>query len=200
MSDPVRWSGRPSSSARAGWWRFPPRRCTGWAPTRWTQRRCERIFEAKGRPATSPLIVHVDSIEMARALARGVAGGGRRARARRYWPGPLTLVVPKQPSIPDIVTAGLPTVGLRMPAHPLALALIRAAGVPDRRAQRQPLHGALAHHGRARARGVGRSRRHDSRRRRRPRWASNPPCSRSPAARRASCGPEWFRARRSKPS
>ncbi len=50
--------------------------------------------------------------------------------ARRYWPGPLTLVLPKRESIPDIVTAGLPTVGLRMPAHPLALALIRAAGVP----------------------------------------------------------------------
>jgi L-threonylcarbamoyladenylate synthase len=50
--------------------------------------------------------------------------------ARRYWPGPLTLVLPKQPSIPDMVTAGLATVGLRMPSHPLALALIRAAGVP----------------------------------------------------------------------
>ena len=50
--------------------------------------------------------------------------------ARRYWPGPLTLVVRKRPEIPDIVTAGLPTVGLRMPAHPLALELIRAAGVP----------------------------------------------------------------------
>src|SRR5206468_11956255 len=50
--------------------------------------------------------------------------------ATRYWPGPLTVVVPKQPLIPDIVTAGLQTVGLRMPAHPLALELIRAAGVP----------------------------------------------------------------------
>ena len=50
--------------------------------------------------------------------------------ARHYWPGPLTLVLAKRAAIPDIVTAGLPTVGLRMPAHPLALALIRAAGVP----------------------------------------------------------------------
>jgi L-threonylcarbamoyladenylate synthase len=50
--------------------------------------------------------------------------------ARLYWPGPLTLVVPKRPEVPDIVTAGLPTVGLRMPAHPLALELIRVAGVP----------------------------------------------------------------------
>lgn len=88
-----------------------------------------RIFEAKGRPKTSPLIVHVDSVEMARSLASEWPPAADLL-TRRYWPGPLTLVVPKRPSIPDIVTAGLPTVGLRMPAHPLALALIRAAGVP----------------------------------------------------------------------
>ena len=52
------------------------------------------------------------------------------ALARRYWPGPLTLVLPKVPAIPDIVTAGLPTVGVRMPNHPLALELIQEAGVP----------------------------------------------------------------------
>jgi L-threonylcarbamoyladenylate synthase len=89
----------------------------------------ERIFAAKGRPHTSPLIVHVDSIEMARSLAARWPDAAETL-ARRYWPGPLTLVVPKRPEIPDIVTAGLPTVGLRMPAHPLALELIRAAGVP----------------------------------------------------------------------
>ena len=89
----------------------------------------ERIFAAKNRPRTSPLIVHVDSIEMARSLAARWPDAAETL-ARRYWPGPLTLVVPKQPQIPDIVTAGLPTVGLRMPAHPLALELIRAAGVP----------------------------------------------------------------------
>ena len=89
----------------------------------------ERIFAAKGRPRTSPLIVHVDSVAMARALALEWPPAADTLAAR-YWPGPLTLVVPKQPRIPDIVTAGLPTVGLRMPAHPLALALIRAAGVP----------------------------------------------------------------------
>ena len=88
-----------------------------------------RIFAAKGRPRTSPLIVHVDSIEMARGLASEWSDAADLL-ARRYWPGPLTLVVPKRPRMPDIVTAGLPTVGLRMPAHPLALELIRAAGVP----------------------------------------------------------------------
>jgi L-threonylcarbamoyladenylate synthase len=88
-----------------------------------------RIFEAKGRPRSSPLIVHVDSVEMARGLALEWLDTAEKL-ARRYWPGPLTLVVPKRASIPDIVTAGLPTVGLRMPAHALALELIRLAGVP----------------------------------------------------------------------
>jgi len=88
-----------------------------------------RIFAVKGRPRHSPLIVHVESVEMARALALAWPDAAETL-ARRYWPGPLTLVVPKQACIPDIVTAGLPTVGLRMPAHPLALALIREAGVP----------------------------------------------------------------------
>jgi L-threonylcarbamoyladenylate synthase len=88
-----------------------------------------RIFAAKGRPRTSPLIVHVDSIEMARTLASH-GSDAADLLTRRYWPGPLSLVVPKLQIVPDIVTAGLPTVGLRMPAHALALALIRAAGVP----------------------------------------------------------------------
>jgi len=89
----------------------------------------ERIFQAKGRPRTSPLIVHVDGVAMARALVTEWPDAAEKLAAR-YWPGPLTVVLPKQPQVPDIVTAGLPTVGIRMPAHPLALELIRAAGVP----------------------------------------------------------------------
>jgi L-threonylcarbamoyladenylate synthase len=89
----------------------------------------ERIFIAKSRPHTSPLIVHVDSIAMARRLA-GEWPPSAAILAEHYWPGPLTLVVPKQKIVPDIVTAGLPTVALRMPAHPMALELIAAAGVP----------------------------------------------------------------------
>jgi len=88
-----------------------------------------RIFAAKRRPRSSPLIVHVDSVEMARGLA-ATWPAAADLLARRYWPGPLTMVLPKRPEIPDIVTAGLPTVGLRMPAHLMALELIRAAGVP----------------------------------------------------------------------
>lgn len=88
-----------------------------------------RIFEAKGRPRTSPLIVHLNSINMARELAAEWPDAAEQL-AERFWPGPLTLVVKKRALIPDIVTAGLPTVGLRMPAHPVAIALLREAGIP----------------------------------------------------------------------
>ncbi len=89
----------------------------------------EKIYRAKGRPATSPLIVHVSSIEMARSLVREWPERAEQL-ARIFWPGPLTLVLPKQPHVPDCVTAGLDTVGVRMPAHPIAQALISEAGVP----------------------------------------------------------------------
>ena len=89
----------------------------------------QKIFEMKGRPETSPLIVHVASVEMAREI---VAQWPPLAEelARQWWPGPLTLVLPKKTLVPDNVTAGLPTVGVRMPNHPMALALIEEAGVP----------------------------------------------------------------------
>jgi L-threonylcarbamoyladenylate synthase len=91
------------------------------------------IYAVKRRPATSPLIVHVASIEMAQSLVSNWPEIADRL-ALRFWPGPLTLVLEKRlqkpPVIPAIVTAGLPSVGLRMPAHPIALALLRAAGVP----------------------------------------------------------------------
>ena len=88
-----------------------------------------RIYAVKRRPPTSPLIVHVASTEMAVSLVASWPEVAERL-ARIYWPGPLTLVISKRMAIPDIVTAGLPSVGLRLPAHPVALALIRAAGVP----------------------------------------------------------------------
>jgi L-threonylcarbamoyladenylate synthase len=88
-----------------------------------------KIFALKRRPASSPLIVHAASKETAQAL---VTEWPARAEelATRYWPGPLTLVLPKSPEIPDIVTAGLATVGIRVPAHPIARRLIEAAGLP----------------------------------------------------------------------
>lgn len=89
----------------------------------------QKIYGLKGRPATSPLIVHVASIEQAKQLAAEWLPEAERL-ARQYWPGPLTIVVPKKAEIPDEVTAGLATVGLRMPRHPVALELLRVAGVP----------------------------------------------------------------------
>ncbi len=89
----------------------------------------EKIYAAKGRPPSSPLIVHVSSIEMARDLVREWPERAAKL-ARKFWPGPLTLVLPKAPHVPDRLTAGLDTVGVRMPANPMALALIREAGVP----------------------------------------------------------------------
>lgn len=88
-----------------------------------------KIYALKGRPATSPLIVHVSGVEQARELAAEWSEEAEQL-AREYWPGPLTLVVPKRAAVPDVVTAELSTVGLRMPRHPVALALLAAAGVP----------------------------------------------------------------------
>jgi L-threonylcarbamoyladenylate synthase len=89
----------------------------------------QKVFEMKGRPETSPLIVHVASVEMARELVTEWPPLAAEL-AQHWWPGPLTMVLPKDNRVPASVTAGLPTVGVRMPNHPVALALIQAAGVP----------------------------------------------------------------------
>lgn len=90
---------------------------------------CAKIFAAKGRPQDNPLIVHVGSQAMAKSL---VAGWPPEAElcVRHFWPGPLTLVLPKALVVPELVTGGLPSVGIRMPSHPVALRLIEAAGLP----------------------------------------------------------------------
>ena len=85
------------------------------------------IFDVKGRPSTNPLIVHVADIETAQKYTAGWSDAAQTLAAA-WWPGPLTLVLPKHPSIVDETTAGLQTVGLRVPDHPLALELLRAFG------------------------------------------------------------------------
>ncbi|MFP5378413.1 MAG: L-threonylcarbamoyladenylate synthase [Vicinamibacteria bacterium] len=87
------------------------------------------IFEAKERPATDPLIVHVASVDDLSRVAREVPEVARTLAAR-FWPGPLTLILPRRPEVPASVSAGLDTVGVRVPAHPVARALIAASGVP----------------------------------------------------------------------
>ena len=89
-----------------------------------------RIYEAKGRPSFNPLIVHVPGLDEAKRIGR--LNDEARALARQHWPGPLTLVVPLREgaAIASLVTAGLATVGLRVPAHPAMQALLRAVGRP----------------------------------------------------------------------
>lgn len=86
-----------------------------------------RIFAAKGRPADNPLIVHVADPEQARSLVRAWPDAAERL-VRAFWPGPLTLVLPRAAHVPDAVTGGLDTVAVRCPAHPVARELIAAAG------------------------------------------------------------------------
>jgi len=91
-----------------------------------------RIFAAKGRPTFDPLIVHIaDRSELPRVLSTSALSDPRvSALADAFWPGPLTIVAPASTAIPELVRAGLPSVGVRLPAHETARALIRAAGIP----------------------------------------------------------------------
>lgn len=88
-----------------------------------------KIFVAKGRPNDNPLILHVADQEDVFGLARRVDERAKKLM-KLFWPGPLTLILPKEKKIPDVVTAGLDTVAIRMPSHPVALALIKKSGVP----------------------------------------------------------------------
>ncbi len=88
-----------------------------------------RIFAAKQRPVWDPLIVHVADERMLARVSLRIPQAARLLMDR-FWPGPLTLLVPRHPDLPDAVTAGRASVGVRMPAHPVAMALLRAAGVP----------------------------------------------------------------------
>jgi L-threonylcarbamoyladenylate synthase len=88
-----------------------------------------KIFEAKQRPAWDPVIVHVSDRSMLQGLVADVPEGARKLMAA-FWPGPLTLLLPRSAAVPDAVTAGRALVGVRMPAHPVALEVIRRAGVP----------------------------------------------------------------------
>ena len=94
-----------------------------WPPT------VARIFEAKGRPTFDPLIVHVPDLRAVRELVTEFPPLAERL-AREFWPGPLTLVLPKAACIPDLVTSGLSSVAVRIPRHPLALELLRQVGLP----------------------------------------------------------------------
>lgn len=91
-------------------------------------RACRAIFRAKGRPTSDPLIVHIHHLDQLEEIAR--ANPLAFKLAQTFWPGPLTMVLPKQSVVPDIVTAGLDSVAVRMPQHPLFRRLLKCCGLP----------------------------------------------------------------------
>jgi L-threonylcarbamoyladenylate synthase len=111
---------------------FPTETVYGLGANALDPRAVARVFEAKERPEFDPIIVHLaDATEVAAHAHPDDAADPRLlALADRFWPGPMTIVVRKRPHVPELVTAGLPTVGLRVPSHPVAQRLIRAADVP----------------------------------------------------------------------
>jgi L-threonylcarbamoyladenylate synthase len=114
---------------RGGLVAFPTETVYGLGADAFDARAVARIFEVKARPSFDPLIVHLaDRADLGRVAATIPPGAERLAE--RFWPGPLTLVVRRRPELPEIVTAGLDTVGVRVPAHEAARGLIRAAGTP----------------------------------------------------------------------
>ena len=88
-----------------------------------------RIFQAKGRPQDNPLILHIPEAEWLRRYCKNIPPAAWRL-AERFWPGPLTMILQRKVNVPNAVTCGLDTVGVRCPDHPVTLAIIRAAGVP----------------------------------------------------------------------
>ncbi len=114
---------------RGGLVAFPTETVYGLGANALDESAVRSIFTAKRRDLDDPLIVHVASVDDLATVVAEVPPTAR-ALADRFWPGPLTLVLPKLPIVPDAATAGLPTVAVRVPSHPVAQALIRAAGVP----------------------------------------------------------------------
>jgi L-threonylcarbamoyladenylate synthase len=111
---------------------LPTETVYGLAANAWDERAVRRIFEAKGRPATNPLIVHIPSIDRLSDAAGELTEMQRRLidRLSPFWPGPLTLVLPKRKTLSQEVTAGLDTVAVRIPAHPVALAALECCNFP----------------------------------------------------------------------
>jgi L-threonylcarbamoyladenylate synthase len=89
----------------------------------------ECIYKAKGRPSDNPLIVHIADTDSVKELTKSIPSAAP-VLMESFWPGPLTLIMPRSEKIPDIITAGLETVAIRMPSNPIAAALIRKAGIP----------------------------------------------------------------------
>ena len=130
-------AGKPEQIARAaeilragGTVAFPTETVYGLGANALSPEAVAKIFEAKQRPNWDPLIVHIGDREMLKQVVSLPLSRVTEVLLRKFWPGPLTLLLPRTSAVPDAVTAGRPLVGVRMPAHPVALELIRLAGVP----------------------------------------------------------------------
>lgn len=127
------WEGKLDLAAQVlksgGLVAFPTETVYGLGANAFDAQAVENIFKAKGRPSDNPLIVHIADTKAINALARTVPKVVPLLMDT-FWPGPLTLVMPKSEKVSSIITAGLDTVGIRMPSHPIALALIKKAGIP----------------------------------------------------------------------
>jgi L-threonylcarbamoyladenylate synthase len=114
---------------RGGLVAFPTETVYGLGADALSEEACARIFAVKRRPRFDPLIVHVSGLDAVEPLCLGIDDRMRQL-AEAFWPGPLTIVLRKSAVVPDIVTAGEPTVALRVPSHPIARALLAATGRP----------------------------------------------------------------------
>ncbi|WP_126625462.1 L-threonylcarbamoyladenylate synthase [Dictyobacter alpinus] len=108
---------------------FPTETVYGLGANALNPRAAEKIFLAKERPFSDPLIVHIADEQGLESLVASIPAAARQLAAA-FWPGPLTMILPAGPQVPGLITSGLPNVAVRMPDHPIARALIRAAGIP----------------------------------------------------------------------
>lgn len=108
---------------------IPTETVYGLAANAYDETAIRRVFEAKGRPQDNPLIVHISAFEQLAPLVTEIPDEAKKL-ADAFWPGPLTLVLPKSDRLPDAVSAGLDTVAIRMPSHPIARAVIERSGCP----------------------------------------------------------------------
>lgn len=108
---------------------MPTETVYGLAANAFDENAVTKIFKAKGRPADNPLIVHISDLTMISDVASEISASAL-ACAKAFWPGPLTIILPKSANVPAVTSGGLDTVGIRMPSHPAAAALISECGVP----------------------------------------------------------------------
>src|SRR5262249_48762552 len=108
---------------------FPTETVYGLGANAFNEDAIKRIFVAKARPPDNPLIIHISSIHQLEQVARGIPAVAEKL-INKFFPGPLTVILPKSDRVPLIVTAGLMTVGVRMPKNPIALQFLRACGLP----------------------------------------------------------------------